>query len=116
MRIKKIVEADFRLSDASLFEEFSKKNRELVGSLGSSDVVAFLSLSGTQILFIHGFEQLKPTSDNITTDRKMLPSTRYRLLNGTWNPLMLRNYAEAAGMKIEGLKLFEEHYKELRAA
>jgi hypothetical protein len=33
--------------------------------------------------------------------------------SGAWNPLMLANYAERAGVHLDGLKKFEEYYKEL---
>ena len=108
MRIRYIETADFRRCDLSLFQLFYQNHMLLTQSLKKDDVVVFVSKKGNQLLFVHGFVHIDL--------RTALVSTRYRLTSGTWNPLMLANYAKAAGLKIQGLKLFEEHYKELVAA
>lgn len=108
MRIKRVVEADFRRSDFGLFSLFQKENRPFVEALGKNDIVVFVSKRGNQLLFIHGFGEID--------SRPVLPSVKYRLLQGSWNPLMLRNYAEKAGMKIDGLKMFEDYFGHLREA
>ncbi len=110
MRIKRVVEADFRRSDLGVFERFFQKNRGFVESLNKDDVIVFVSKAGNQLLFIHGFSTVETAARDA---RLILPSVKYRIIRGSWNPLMLRNYAEAAGLSIDGLKLFEEHYQHL---
>ena len=114
MNIKRVAEADFRRADLGIWTLFCSEssgrklvNRVLVESLTKDDVVAFVSKRGNQLLFIHGFEQLKTICGDART---MLPSVRYRIVNGTWSPYMLANYALNAGIKVEGIKSFEEHF------
>ena len=116
MRIRYIETADFRRCDLSLFQMFYQDHMLFTQSLKKDDVVVFVSKKGNQLLFVHGFVHINEGYEGARFERTVLASTRYRLLNTTWNPLMLANYAEAAGLKIQGLKLFEEHYKELVAA
>ena len=111
MRIKFVAEADFRWADVGIFKRFAAANAALVAKLQEHDVIAFVARKGNQILFIHGFEQIANARG---TPVELLATTRYRLLSGTWNPLMLRNYAEGAGLKIEGLKSFEDYYRKLQ--
>ncbi len=45
---------------------------------------------------------------------QVIASTRWRIPEGgTWHPLMLGNYAKAVGIKLEGVRIFEEHYREI---
>ena len=44
----------------------------------------------------------------------IVPAYHLRILTGKWNPLMLANYANRAGIVLEGVKRFEEHYRELK--
>lgn len=99
-----VVEADFRKNEATNFAEWSKKH-----SVKPGQVVLFLSKSKDQMVFVHGFSALK-VSDAI---RRVLWSERLRLDRGTWNPLMLVNYAERVGLGLVGLKRFEDFYKKL---
>lgn len=114
MNIKRVAEADFRRADLGIWTLFCSEtkgrkfvNRALVESLTADDVVAFVSKRGNQLLFIHGFERLATVRGD---ERTMLPSIRYRIVNGTWSPYMLANYAKDAGIEVEGLKSFEEHF------
>lgn len=114
MNIKCVMEADFRRADLGIWTLFCAEtkgrkfvNRALVESLTADDVITFVSKRGNQLLFIHGFEHLATDHGD---ERTMLPSTRYRLVRGTWSPYMLVNYAAAAGIKVTGLKSFEEHF------
>lgn len=110
MRIRRIEKANFCKSERTLFEEFTKKNQTFVRSLGPEGVVVFLSLTGNQMLFVHGFHRIDEGYPHAV---QVLMSIKYRIVGGTWNPMRLANYAKEAGLKIEGLKLFEEHYQHL---
>ena len=115
MRLKLIHRGDFRKSELTLFNEAMKAHKGL--KLGSDDCVLFISGNGKILKFVYGFTEqevmrysTKETTGNTT---KILESTVYRIDgSGTWNPLMLRNYADAAGVSLIGLKRFEQHYRE----
>jgi hypothetical protein len=114
MRIKRVIEADFRRADLGIWLEFTNTkrnrvytNRAFIQSLRTDDVVVFVSKGGNQLLFVHGFENLRTEAGD---ERVMLPSVRYRIVKGTWSPYMLSVYAKAANMPITGLKTFEQHF------
>lgn len=101
MRLAYIAEVDFRSSELHNFTRIKDAPK-----LGPNDVVLLISLSRTQLCFVHGFTDLDE-------NRRVLRSERLRLTSGTWNPLMLVDYAERVGLKLEGLKRFNEYYKKL---
>lgn len=109
MRLRYIAQVSFQSSEATNFQTFSRKNPELVKRLSETDVIAFVSLSGDQLVFIHGFTEI----DGEKGALKVLSSRRLRMTGGTWNPLRLANYAEEAGLQLDGLKKFEKYYAEL---
>ena len=111
MRIKQIKEADFRSSELSLFREFSARNRSVAQQLRRDDVVVFVSKTGNQILFVHGFTPFLEGPNGAR--REALMSIRHRIIGGTWNPLRLANYALEAGIEVQGLRLYEEHLKRM---
>jgi len=118
MRIKRVVEADFRRADLGIWLEFCNAktnrtyaNKAFIESLKADDVVVFVSKLGNQLLFVHGFENLRTEAGD---ERIMLPSVRYRIVKGTWSPYMLSVYATAANMPITGLKTFEQHFGHIK--
>jgi hypothetical protein len=104
-------QVSFRQTEATSFMEFSKKHPDVVKNLKGDDAIAFVSLMGDQIVFVHGFREL--ASDH-GIPRLALFSQRIRLTSGQWSPRMLQNYAEDVGLKLRGIKRFEEIYKEER--
>ena len=111
MKIRRIETADFRRSELTMFNDFTALNRRFVDQLRADDVIVFASKTGNQLLFVHGFTQF--TSANDGQPRTAIMSIRHRILNGVWNPLRLANYATEAGLKVEGLKVYEEHLKRM---
>lgn len=110
MRIRRIEKANFRKSEFTIFQEFSAKNEAFVAKLQPDDVVVFVAGSGTIMYFMHDFVSF---NDNDGSEKIALQSLKHRIVGGAWNPLRLKNYAAEAGLKIEGLKYFEEHYADL---
>jgi hypothetical protein len=117
LRLLLIHYGDFRKSELTLFNEVAKKNRGL--KVGKHDVVALISGNGKQIKFIHGFTSMEVIGGKTreVTGRKtrILQSDAFRIDGaGSWNPLMLANYAAAVGIELIGLKKFEETYRRLK--
>ncbi len=103
-----VEEGSFRNSEKTLFAAWSKSKGNTL--TGTNDIVIFVSLTRNIMYFVHGHRVVRG-SDSIT---KVLWSEKLRLDTGdTWNPLMLVNYAERVGLKLVGLKRFEEFYKKL---
>lgn len=113
MNIKQIEEADFRCSELTIFEKFSKKNREVVERLKREDVLVFISRSGNQFLFVHGFTKFAGNDSAVDERKQALCSVRHRIIGGTWNPLRIRNYLAEAGIQVTGIPRFEDHYHRL---
>lgn len=127
LRLRKVEVVDFRRSEATNFEEFRTRNKQLVDSFGTDDVVLFLNHQMNQLVFVYGFRNLSEEIDGVAMPRQLLVSRRLRLLNGAWSPALLVDYARKAGIELAGLKSFgdrlkehqievREHRRELRAA
>lgn len=108
MRLKYIATVSFQKSEATNFLEVSKKRK---WRLDENDVVCFISRGQDQIVFIHVLGAA--LSDRSGALHKVVHSERLRLLSGSWNPLMLANYASEVGIKLDGVKRFEQHYRAL---
>jgi len=103
MRLRLIERVDFRKSELSNYLEHVKDKDK---KLGKDDVALFISQSGNQLVFVYGFTDMDEK-------KKVLRSERLRITGGTWNPLMLQNYAERVGLHLDGLRRFEQHYRRL---
>lgn len=108
MRLKEIIEANFRCSELTMYTEWSKGK----DTLGANELLLFVSKRGDQLVFVSRFLEVRTGNEGSPT-KKVLASRRLRVPGGRWNPLMLVNYAEEAGVKIEGLRRFEDFYKNL---
>lgn len=116
MRLRVIQVADFRRSEKTNFDRFWRKRRRLnVLSLGPDDVVCFISQSHDQVVFVW-----KPAPVDLGKHRGkareglVVRSQRLRLTPYVWEPLMLQNYANKMGIKLDGIKRFEEIMKKVR--
>lgn len=83
-------------------------------TLGRSDVIALISMTGKQIIFVFAEDEVSYQDGH---DEKqltsVLTSTRHRIIGGgTWSPKMLVNYARKAGIELIGLKSFEQYFDE----
>lgn len=106
MRLKYIATVDFRKNETTNFEEHAKKGR---WKLKANEVVCFVSRLKTQVVFVHTPQGMGETSQG--NERIVVRSQRLRISYGTWDPMMLANYANMAGIRLEGIRRFEEHYK-----
>lgn len=110
MRLMHIETVDFRLSEATNYILLLDRYPNL-SKLGANDVVLLRSRSGDQLVFLHGFQYV---SDGVKSPRIMLRSEKLRLMDKeTWNPLMLSDYAEQVGIRLDGIRKFEAHLKEM---
>lgn len=109
MRLRYVTVADFRKSEIHNYDEFRAQKKALAESFRSDDVVLFLNAGCDQLVFVYGF---KDCAENGAGERKILASRRLRLTNGRWTPQLLVNYGELVGLKLEGLKTFQERYQE----
>ena len=105
MRLVLVEQADFRRSEMTNFDALSAKFRR---AMKPGDVVCFISGVGNQMVFVY----LPLRLQDLGETREVVSSRRLRLRKGRWNPLMLVNYAEMAGIKIRGLKRYEEYFSE----
>jgi hypothetical protein len=113
MRLRYVATCHFGKSELTNWLEILAKHPEfeVAGSklaLKTNDVVLLVSRKGDQLVFLYGFDAFQ--------DRRILRSTRLRIAGGgSWNPLMLVNYAKSVGLEISGLKSYKDHVAELLA-
>ena len=114
MRLKYIAYVDFRKSERTNFLELKKSKK--LPKLGKNDVVLLVSKSENQCVFVYGFVEFT-TEDKTGRERdvEICRSERLRIRGSSWNPLMIRNYAEHVNINIEGIKKFEDYYRDQRA-
>ena len=109
MRLRMVATMPFSRSEATNFDSIRTQLKGL--KLDRNDVVAFVSMTGNQVLFVYnpGEILIRPGLRH-----EVLRSVRLRLRGRQeWNPLMLVNYAAEVGIQLEGLKKFEDHYAKL---
>lgn len=105
MKLRYVETVDFRKSELTCWLEIAKQRPGLARRLKADDVVTLASMTGDQLVFLHGFSEVD--------GKQVLRSTRLRLRGGRWNPLMLANYAKDAGISLSGLKTYEQHVAEI---
>jgi hypothetical protein len=112
-RLCLIEHCDFRCSEWTNLQRILRSHKL---KLGKSDVVAMVSGNGKQIVFCYAHDSVGYTDGRgLARKTDVVQSLRYRITGGgSWDPIMLVNYAEAAGIELIGLKKFEQHYKEIQ--
>lgn len=114
MRLRLVQTVHFGKSELTNFLAVLAKHPEFTNDksaakLKADDVVLLVSMTGNQLVFLHGFDTFE--------EKRVLRSTRLRISGGaSWNPLMLVNYAKEVGLNITGIKAFEDHVRALRPA
>lgn len=111
LRLRYIQTVDFRASEHTNYMAAIRKYRYL-SKLKPTDAVLFISRKKDQLIFVYGFGM----TTGLHGVRRYLRSERLRLENGSWDPLMLQNYAGEAGIYLEGIKTLEEHLKAAKKA
>ncbi len=112
VRLRRVARGDFRTSEHTMLMSLQPHERKLRGN----DCVCFISGTGNQVVFVYAMKsagETRATSKYEARPIEIVTSVRLRLTAGSWNPLMLQNYAADAGLELEGLKRFEEHYSNL---
>jgi hypothetical protein len=109
MRLRHIVSVSFNKSELTNYKEFLLQNPGL--ELKNQDVILLISKSRDQLVFVYGFDALNKNQILFTSRMRIMTASGGK---GVWNPLMLKNYAKDQGITLDGLKKFEEYYKQLR--
>lgn len=119
MRLRFVQTCSFVRNELTNFMEVLAKHPEFsrdgIAKLKRDDVVLLISKMGNQLVFLHGFDFIERSGKKQHT---VLRSLKLRLSGrGTWDPLMLSEYAKDVGIKLDGIKAFEDHVrKEQRVA
>lgn len=107
MRLRLVVTVDFRKSELTHLRDLQRLRPHLFDvkhGLRREDVILLVSTTGNQLVFVHNFDH--------ETKPPVVRSVRLRLTTQTpWNPLMLAEYARRVGLRLEGVKAFEEHLR-----
>lgn len=111
VRLKYVCDADFRKSEATNYRALPDEIRD---GLRDGEAVCFKSHSGDQVVFVvkpRTLASLAPSRSGEEGKRlEVFCSVRLRLPHSrTWNPSMLGEYADAAGLELIGIKRLNEH-------
>lgn len=105
------MDTDFRKSEYTQLMELREERPKMVDGLRGSDVVCFVSRQRNQVVFVRATRMV---ANGRGGEVAVVASVRWRIPSGgTWHPLMLANYARACGMRLDGVPLFEEHFKRI---
>lgn len=109
LKLKRIIQdVDFRSTELRIYEKFRDKNKDMVDPR-PGEAYLFISKSGNQLLFVLNYKSGVKVAK---TNRQVVESLRLRVSGGHWNPLMLANYAEDVGVKLLGVRRYEEIFEE----
>ena len=115
LRLRLIAHADFRKSEETNFLELEKAGK--LPKLRKGEGILLISKSENQIVFVEKIDEFEvETSSGRTVKARVCASQRFRIRGTSWDGLMLQNYAERAGFNIPGIKRFEAHVRDHRAA
>ena len=107
MRLKLVREVDFRKNEATNWAAEVVKRQQL--AMKPNDVVCFFSQTRNQVLFVWRPDEIKIGKRRI--EATVYRSQRLRLSNGTWDVLMLQDYAEKCGIHLDGIRRFEDFHR-----
>ena len=115
LRLRAIIGVSFQKSEATNFEEIRSGNKfgPLLRRLTDGDVICMVSKRLDQLVFVHGYEDLKNGSSWKLLSSRRIRVIRARGLSRQFEPKMLANYAKQAGIELVGIKLFEQYYEKL---
>lgn len=115
LRLRLIAHVSFRKSPETNWTELKKAKK--IPSLRKGEGILLISKGGNLMQFVTPVVEFDTLN---TADREVhveiQASERFKIRGGTWSPLMLANYAEMVGYRIQGIKRFEWYFKEYRAA
>lgn len=100
MKLKHVEKMAFSQGEHTMYKKLCDTYPHL-SVLSKNDVILVISLTGNQLVFIHGFTSVDGLNA-LHSERLRLPNHR------PWNPTMLVNYAEQVGITLEGLRRFED--------
>ena len=104
LRLKAIkLGVDFRRTESFNLAEFQKSS-SFPGALAKNEVFLFVSMTGSQLLWI------------LHSDEHVIDSRKWRLLHGAWNPQLLQDYAACVGIQLQGIKSFAQQFEAYKAS
>lgn len=111
IRIRYVYFGDFRRSEATLLEEVLKIAKDL--KLSKNDCVLMMSGRRTVLRFVFGFREVEQIGgakhEFLGKATRYVHSRTYRIVDGgSFNPYMLKNYAEEIGLSPAGIRRYEE--------
>jgi hypothetical protein len=110
MRLRLVETVDFRCSEAGNFIGVQKRYKL---QLGPDDVVCLVASNRRQVVFMYRTREMDMSKFGSRKGTAVVfHSERLRLSRSTWEPMMLQNYANEVGIKLDGLRRFEEIYGE----
>lgn len=102
LRYVPVERRSFHKSDLTLFLELKKEEPRRVHGFRQGDAVMFVSKTGRRISFVFG--------EKVADGRLYLSSLRLWLTGGSWDPRMIVDYAESAGIILANRKKFEDFF------
>lgn len=106
------VDVDFRYTEFGIYNRFKRTNF-YKGDPDTDECYLLISKTGNQMLFVKHVGYLHTHLQRGKKTRKLIHSERWRLDGGSFNPLMIQNYANNHGIQLldqnkEPYKKFEE--------
>ena len=112
IQIKRVFTANFTKSVRTLYDEVRADRKLWRGALGPDEAYLFVSQTGNQLVFVLGERAIESRSGTRYAKTRTLIDWRgWRIDGGTFEPLMLENYANNVGLTL-GRKTFEDFWAE----
>lgn len=102
---------DFRRNEWTLYQDFRADKARYPGELKPGEAFLFVSCTQDQLIWFLHADELERDGK---TPLRFIDSRRWRLQGTTWNPALLGNYAQAVGIELKGIRLFQDAFNEDR--
>lgn len=109
LRLQAVATVSFHKTVRTNYLEWRSKNREFAASLKRGDCIMMRSVGGRSIAFVYGFIGV---DDDKGITHAAFVHERVDLDDGErFDEYMIANYAARVGIKLEGIRRLEEHFK-----
>jgi|GEM_PF-3860236 len=112
VRLKRILDEDFRKSPRTLYDEFRADKKRWLGELHRNETYLFISKRRNQLFFVLSDIVVinRPGTLHETTQR-MLDFRWWHMEGSTFNSSMIENYANHVGLTIVGMRRMETWFQ-----
>lgn len=109
--MKQIFDVHGSHTSVTQFVACYKKAKALIDSFKGNECILMMNITRTCLRFTAGFDQITGSENNPVKLFNALTVVEVRLDSGTFNPLMIGDYAKSKGIELVGYPMYVQHHE-----